>query len=63
MPVNVLLDSLALLKFQRTLKDEKLIEKTNQLSNTFRNYKIVVVPIATDDLEYATTVFRRINSK
>jgi len=63
MPVNILLDSLALLKFQRTLKDNELIQKTERLSYTFRNYKIAIIPIATNDLGYAKTVFQRINGK
>jgi hypothetical protein len=66
LPVNVLLDSLALLRFQyqlETLGYEEWIVRSDQLSNAFRHYKMTVLSIATNDLEYATTAFQRINSK
>ncbi|MCP4697328.1 MAG: DUF262 domain-containing protein [Gammaproteobacteria bacterium] len=62
MPVNVLLNSIALLRFQRTLHDESLIERADQIAYAFRNYKIGVIPIVTNDLEHAATAFQRINS-
>ncbi|RKZ77256.1 MAG: hypothetical protein DRQ57_00785 [Gammaproteobacteria bacterium] len=62
LPANVLLDSLALLKFLRTLKDDELIQRADQLSKTFISYKIPLVVVETDDLEHATTAFQRINS-
>lgn len=62
MPVNVLLDSVALLKFLRKLTDDELIERADQVSKMFLSYKIPVVVIETNDLEYATTTFQRINS-
>ncbi|GEM_PF-877486 len=62
LPLNVLLDSLTLFKFQRALKEEALIERTDQLSTVFRNYKVAVVPLVNNDLEYAITAFKRINS-
>jgi len=62
MPANFLLDSLALLKFLRTLKDDELIQRADRLSRTFISYKVPLVVIETDDLEHATTAFQRINS-
>jgi hypothetical protein len=62
MPANVLLDSLTLLKFLRTLKDDELIQRADRLSRTFISYKIPLVVIETDDVEHATTAFQRINS-
>jgi hypothetical protein len=62
MPANVLLDSLALLKFLRRLKDDELIQPADRLSKTFISYKIPLVVVETDDLEHATTAFQRINS-
>jgi hypothetical protein len=62
MPANVLLDSLALLKFLRTLKDDELIQRADRLSKTLSSYKIPLIVIETDDLEHATTAFQRINS-
>ncbi len=62
MPLNLLLDSLALLKFSRQLTNDELIQRADQLSRTFTSYKIALVTIETDRLEYATTAFQRINS-
>jgi hypothetical protein len=62
MPVNVLLDSVALLKFLRKLEDEELIGRADQLSKVFLTYKIPLVVVETNDLEHATTTFQRINS-
>jgi hypothetical protein len=61
-PVNVLLDSLALLKRLRQLTDDELIERADQLSKTFLSYKIPLVVVETNELEHATTAFQRINS-
>ncbi|WP_069471529.1 GmrSD restriction endonuclease domain-containing protein [Candidatus Marithrix sp. Canyon 246] len=62
MPVNVLLDNLALLKFLRKLTDDELIERADQVSKMFLSYKIPLVVVETNDLEHATTTFQRINS-
>jgi hypothetical protein len=62
LPTNILFDSIALLKFQRGLLDNALVERVDALSNVFRNYKIPIVPLVTDNLEDATKAFQRINS-
>ena len=62
LPTSILFDSIALLKFQRGLKDNALVERVDALSNVFRNYKIPIVPLVTDNLEDATKAFQRINS-
>jgi len=62
MPTNVLLESLALLRFLRTLKNDEFIDRADRLSKTFLSYKIPLVVVETDDLEHATTAFQRINS-
>jgi len=66
LPLNILFDSIALLKYQRNLVDhpdsDRLIERVDALANRFRNYKIPVIPLVSDDLEAATTTFQRINS-
>jgi len=62
MPLNVLLDSLALLKFERQLTDDELIQRADKLSKTFNSYKMALVSIETEQLEQATTAFQRINS-
>ncbi len=62
MPVNVLLNNSALLRFLRTLKDEELERRADQLSKTFLEYNMVLVSIETNDLKQATLAFKRINS-
>jgi len=66
-PLNILLDSFKLLKFQRNIQSlfdkEKIINKIDYLASSFRNYKIAVVPISTNDLESVTVAFQRINSR
>ncbi|MDM8564390.1 DUF262 domain-containing protein [Candidatus Halobeggiatoa sp. HSG11] len=62
MPVNVLLDSLALLKFLRTLENDELIQRADRLAKTFISYKIPLVVVETNNIEHATTAFQRINS-
>lgn len=61
----LLLDSVALLRFQRTLGAEPdveaLIQQSDALAETFRTYKIPLVPLVTNDLATATRTFERIN--
>ncbi len=61
----LLLDSVALLRFQRTLAAlpdaETLIQRSDALAETFRTYKIPLVPLVTGDLATATRTFERIN--
>jgi Protein of unknown function DUF262 len=66
LPLWKLLDSIQLLKFQRELKspeDDRLIEAADALAKIFRQYKIPVLPIVTDDINEATFTFQRINSQ
>jgi hypothetical protein len=67
LPTNILLDSIALLKFQRDKlvrldRGEDYIGRSERLANAFRNYKVPMVPLVTDNLEDATRAFQRINS-
>lgn len=62
MPANVLLEELALLRFLRTLKNDELIQRADQLSKIFLSYKIPFVIIKTNNLKHATTAFQRINN-
>jgi hypothetical protein len=62
LPTNIIFDSIALLRFQRELEDNSYIERIDMLSNVFRNYKIPIIPLVTDNLEEATKAFQRINS-
>ncbi|WP_156652712.1 DUF262 domain-containing protein [Methylobacterium sp. Leaf86] len=66
MPLHLIFDSIALLKFQRGLKGENsdaLIEASDQIARAFRDYKIPIIPITTDDVDMATRTFQRINSQ
>tara|TARA_R110000787_G_scaffold68468_8_gene153128 strand:+ start:165 stop:2141 length:1977 start_codon:yes stop_codon:yes gene_type:complete len=66
MPIHLAFDSVALLRYQRSLADagdESLIKATDQLARAFRDYKIPVIPITTDDINLATRTFQRINSQ
>lgn len=70
MPMNILLDSVGLLKFQRNLmlkqdlnNVEDIIDEIDQISAAFRQYKVPVIPISTDDIKLVTNTFQKINSK
>lgn len=71
-PTTVLVDSLALLHFQRDLAARpgvsagdlrQMVDTVDGLARSFRDYKLPVIPIASDDLEMATRTFQRINSQ
>lgn len=66
MPMAIIFDSVALLRFQRSLADagyEDEIKATDQVARAFRDYKIPIIPITTDDIDLATRTFQRINSQ
>lgn len=65
LPLRFLLDSVALLRYQRMLSvqgDEQYIETIDQLAAAFRNHKIAIIPVVTDDLGVAVRTFQRVNS-
>ncbi|MBF0611782.1 MAG: DUF262 domain-containing protein [Magnetococcales bacterium] len=65
MPLTYILNSYDLISFQRGLQGEKVkqwIEESDRIAHIFRNYKIPVIPISTDDYSQATKSFQRINS-
>lgn len=71
MPLNILLDNIALLKFQRNLfkiisneqEVDELVNEIDAISAAFRQYKIPIIPVVTDDISVATNSFQRINSE
>ncbi|QJD92217.1 DUF262 domain-containing protein [Duganella dendranthematis] len=66
MPLNVLFKTLDLIKFQRKLEEtgkEEWIEQSSDLAVRFRDYKIPLLSLTTDDLTAATSTFQRINSQ
>lgn len=62
MPLSLVFDSVALLRFQRAISED-LVEATDQLVRSFRDYKLPVIPITTEDVNLATRTFQRINSQ
>ena len=66
MPLHVVFDSLALLRYQRSLSADgydEMIAATDEVARAFRDYKLPVIPITTDDINMATRTFQRINSQ
>ncbi|HZH14997.1 MAG TPA: DUF262 domain-containing protein [Archangium sp.] len=65
-PLWLTLDFIELLRFQRELAKhpgaERLITASDELVSAFRDYRIPVLSIVTEDLEQATRIFHRINS-
>jgi hypothetical protein len=65
-PLHALPDSLRLLRFQRGLKGpraDKWIERSDELAKAFREYKVPVIPIASDEFDVAARTFNLINSQ
>jgi hypothetical protein len=66
LPLFVLLDSISLLRFHRKLSgrnEETWRKRADEVTSAFREYKLPIIPIATDDLEIATRTFLRINAQ
>jgi hypothetical protein len=63
--LGLLFDSVKLLKFQRAIpaRSDHWIERCDRLARSFREYKVAVIPIVTDDIGMATRTFQRINSQ
>lgn len=65
MPLHVLSHSVALLRFQRNLGGphvDQWIANSDAVARAFREYKVPVIPIVTDDIGLASQTFQRINS-
>ncbi|MCK1496084.1 DUF262 domain-containing protein [Bradyrhizobium sp. 188] len=66
LPLHLVLDSVALLRFQRKLAghfSDQAIQASDEIARSFRDYKIPIIPITTDDLDMATRTFQSINSQ
>ncbi|MEZ8651711.1 DUF262 domain-containing protein [Vibrio splendidus] len=65
MPLKCILDTKKLLKFQRTipLEFEHWIDKSEHIASVFKNYKIPVVPLESDQQDIVTKSFERINTR
>lgn len=68
LPMSVLLDSVALVRFQRGIQAEDeastdvWVQRSDELAKAFREYKLSIIVIATDNIVTATKTFQRINS-
>ncbi|HSN97761.1 MAG TPA: DUF262 domain-containing protein [Candidatus Nanopelagicales bacterium] len=66
MPASLILDSVRMARMQRKLPPpdaDRWITMSDDVARAFREYKIVVIPVVSEDLEMATETFRRINSQ
>jgi hypothetical protein len=64
-PLWMVFDSVALLRFQRSLPEptaELWIKDSDELARAFRECKVPVIPIATENVDLASKTFQRINS-
>lgn len=65
LPLSDVLQTVALLKFQRGLKGpnaELWMTRADAIASQFRSYKVPVVMLGSEDVEKATTTFKRVNS-
>ncbi len=65
-PLSVLSSSVTLLRFQRALRGpdaEQWVERSDELAKSFREYKVPVIPIVSDDFEVAARTFNLVNSQ
>lgn len=66
LPLTMLFDSVGLLRFQRDLKGDRSniwVQEADETAKAFRQYKVPIIPITTDDVDVATKTFQRINSQ
>lgn len=57
MPVYLLFNCLDLIKYQRTLKSDELIQKSDAISTIFRNFKIPLSVVETDNEKLANLAY------
>jgi hypothetical protein len=65
-PLHALPDSLSLLRFQRKLKgprSDAWVERSDELAKAFREYKVPVIPIISDEFDVAARTFNLLNSQ
>lgn len=68
LPMSLMFDSVGMLRFQRNLKGDEetidsMVRSCDDLVAAFREYKVPVIPIVTDDIAMATRTFQRLNSQ
>ncbi len=64
-PIRFIFNSKEVMRFQRSIGDqnEKWIDEIDELVSAFKNYKIPIVPLASDDQQLATKSFERVNTR
>lgn len=65
MPLSHVFDTRAFVKFSRELPPERedLLDKADEVVSAFKNYKIPIVPLESDDQSLVTKSFERINTR
>jgi uncharacterized protein with ParB-like and HNH nuclease domain len=64
-PLRHVFNSKEVMKFQRSISEENenWIDKIDELVSSFKNYKLPIVPLASDDQQLATKSFERVNTR
>ena len=64
-PLRYVFNSKSVMKFQRAISEinESWIDKIDELVSSFKNYKLPIVPLASDDQQLATKSFERVNTR
>lgn len=57
------LDSRLLIKQQRKLKDDALVERADRVAEVLKSYKVPIVPFVSDDVADVTRAFQLVNSQ
>lgn len=65
LPLNIILQSRELLRFQRELADgdDRRIDRADEVASAFRQYKVPIITLNSASLEVVTKSFERINSR
>nr|WP_240695172.1 DUF262 domain-containing protein [Corallincola luteus] len=64
-PMRFVFNSKETMRFQRNIseKNESWIDSIDELVSAFKNYKLPIVPLSSDDQQLATKSFERVNSR
>lgn len=65
LPLNIILQSRELLRFQRDLADgdDRRVDRADEVASAFRQYKLPIITLNSASLEVVTKSFERINSR
>jgi uncharacterized protein with ParB-like and HNH nuclease domain len=64
-PLKLVFKAKEIMRFQRSIieENEEWIEKIEEIVTAFKNYKLPIVPLASDDQQLATKSFERVNTR